>query len=149
MVRLNAPKAEGRLSCPSRHRCPITQIRTLDHVTALREIGRHGDFGRIDGLRKQYKRSARSPPSRCHPLPQALALLARHISLAGAFAIPSHRRAHLIKMNLASDPQVRSRSNWGTLLKARRIDPSVADDLAAELEENSKLLNGSIFRSKV
>ena len=39
-------------------------------------------------------------------------------------------------MNLASDPQVRSRSNWGTLLKARRIDPSVADDLAAELEEN-------------
>ena len=110
--------------------------RSLDHVTALREIGRHGDFGRIDGLRKQYKRSARSPPSRCHPLPQALALLARHISLAGAFAIPSHRRAHLIKMNLASDPQVRSRSNWGTLLKARRIDPSVADDLAAELEEN-------------
>ena len=39
-------------------------------------------------------------------------------------------------MNLASDPQVRSRSNWGTLLKARRIDPSVANDLAAELEEN-------------
>ena len=50
--------------------------------------------------------------------------------------IPSHRRAHLIKMDLASDPQVRSRSNWGTLLKARRIDPSVANDLAAELEEN-------------
>ena len=50
--------------------------------------------------------------------------------------IPSHRRAHLIKMNLASDPQVRSRSNWGTLLKARRIDPSVANDLAAKLEEN-------------
>ena len=50
--------------------------------------------------------------------------------------IPSHRRAHLIKMNLASDPQVRSRSNWGTLLKARRIDPSVVDELAAELEEN-------------
>ena len=44
--------------------------------------------------------------------------------------------AHLIKKNLASDPQVRSWSNWGTLLKARRIDPSVADDLAAELEEN-------------
>ena len=56
--------------------------RSLDHVTALREIGRHGDFGRIDGLRKQYKRSARSPPSRCHPLPQALALLARHISVS-------------------------------------------------------------------
>ena len=37
--------------------------------------------------------------------------LSGHISLAGAFAIPSHRRAHLIKMNLASDPQVRSRSN--------------------------------------
>ena len=85
--------------------------RSLDHVTALREFGRYGDFGRIDGLHKQCKRSARSPPSRCHPLPQALALLARHISLAGAFAIPSHRRAHLIKMNLASDPQVRSRSN--------------------------------------
>ena len=70
------------------------------------------------------------PPGAC------TAGLSRHISLAGAFAIPSHRRAHLIKMNLASDPQVRSRSNWGTLLKARRIDPSVANDLAAELEEN-------------
>ena len=59
---------------------------SLDHITALREIGRHGDYGRIDGLRKQHKRSARSPPSRLHPLPQALALLARHISLAGASA---------------------------------------------------------------
>ena len=39
-------------------------------------------------------------------------------------------------MNLASDPQVRSRSNWGALLKVRRIGPSVANDLAAELEEN-------------
>ena len=39
-------------------------------------------------------------------------------------------------MDLASDSHVRSRSNWGTLLKARRIDPSVANDLPAELEEN-------------
>ena len=68
-MRLHGPKAEGRLSCRSRHRCPITQIRTLDHVTALREIGRYGDFGRIDGLHKQCKRSARSPPRRLHCWP--------------------------------------------------------------------------------
>ena len=85
------PKLKAEFPVALDTACPITQIRkfmqrSLDHVTALREIGRYGDFGRIDGLRKQYKRSARSPPSRCHPLLQALALLARHISLAGASA---------------------------------------------------------------
>ena len=51
-------------------------------------------------------------------------------------------------MNLASDPQVRSRSNWGTLLKARRIDPSVANDLAAELEENKRPLGLSTTNTR-
>ena len=43
--------------------------RSLDHVTALREIWRYSDFGRIDGLLKQYKRLARSPPRRLHCWP--------------------------------------------------------------------------------
>ena len=51
-------------------------------------------------------------------------------------------------MNLASDPQVRSRSNWGALLKVRRIDPSVANDLAAELEENKRPLGLSTTNTR-
>jgi hypothetical protein len=41
--------------------CPISRIRrymqrSLDHVTALNELGRNGDFDQIPSLRKQYKR---------------------------------------------------------------------------------------------
>jgi hypothetical protein len=40
--------------------CPVTQIRkymqrSLDHITALAEIGRDGDFDQIPSLRKKYK----------------------------------------------------------------------------------------------
>ena len=40
--------------------CPVTQIRkymrrSLDHVDALIELGRDGDFSKIPSLRKKYK----------------------------------------------------------------------------------------------
>lgn len=45
--------------------CPIGRIRnymqrSLDHVYALREVGRNGDFSRIPALRKTYKSHRRS-----------------------------------------------------------------------------------------
>jgi hypothetical protein len=45
--------------------CPIGRIRnymqrSLDHVFALKEIGRNGDFSRIPALRKTYKSHRRS-----------------------------------------------------------------------------------------
>ena len=68
------PKLKANFPVALDTACPITQIRkfmqrSLDHVRALREIGRYGDFGRIDGPHKQCKRSARSPPRRLHCWP--------------------------------------------------------------------------------
>ena len=45
--------------------CPVTQIRkymrrSLDHVDALLELGRHGDFDKIPALRKKYKSHRRA-----------------------------------------------------------------------------------------
>jgi hypothetical protein len=45
--------------------CPVTQIRkymqrSLDHMTACTEIGRHGDFGSIPSLRRKYKSHRRA-----------------------------------------------------------------------------------------
>lgn len=46
-------------ACPP-HRIRNYMQRSLDHVTALGELGRHGDFAKIPGLRKKYKSHRRS-----------------------------------------------------------------------------------------
>jgi len=77
--------------------CPVTQIRkymrrSLDHVDALLELGRDGDFSKIPSLRKKYK---------------------------------SHRRAELIRLGTISEEKKRDRKNWGSVQRARRLDPAM------------------------